>query len=286
MPAPKARPEAISDRNHWKPHAGSMIPKLPSSWCEEPVSAEPKQLARDLCEEFLEGLGPGDAGAVLRDLTEGASRGSTGGLLDDAEAVTFAASSLADLLIADAEGKLTEVADGTSESSKEVISKVEDGTSESSNVAMSKAEAPMSVPRPIATPARRKTGRTSQAENTVDDRKSGEKQRRLSAPSRPENGLLRAAGHTLQPSQQGQRVTVIGDGWGGPGADYEAVVTEADYSTFTVVAVSGPDAWKETHVLKEHCRLIAEAPQPPSVPSKCEETVRPLKARRLSRGSA
>jgi len=54
----------------------------------------------------------------------------------------------------------------------------------------------------------------------------------------------------------GCRVVVIGDGWGGPsatGTGYEAVVTEADNQTYTVVAVNGNAAWQETHVLQECC---------------------------------
>lgn len=64
---------------------------------------------------------------------------------------------------------------------------------------------------------------------------------------------LAATGHTLNPLQQGQRVAVIGDGWGGGEEGYEAVVTEADNFTFTVVAVSGNNTWTEFHVLRKHC---------------------------------
>lgn len=64
-----------------------------------------------------------------------------------------------------------------------------------------------------------------------------------------------SVGHTLQPDRQGQRISVIGDGWGGGKGGYEAVVIEADDYTYTVV----DDAWQETHVLKEHCVSIDDA---------------------------
>lgn len=66
-------------------------------------------------------------------------------------------------------------------------------------------------------------------------------------------------GHSLQPQQQGQRINVLGDGWGGNGPGYEAVVTEADHDTFTVIAVSGPELWRETHVRREFCTPVVEA---------------------------
>jgi len=65
----------------------------------------------------------------------------------------------------------------------------------------------------------------------------------------------KSMGHTLRPAQQGQRVLVSGDGWGGGGTSkYEAIVTEADDFTFTVVAVAG--SWAETHVLQKHCVAV------------------------------
>lgn len=69
----------------------------------------------------------------------------------------------------------------------------------------------------------------------------------------------RSTGHTLSPSAQGRHVAVVGDGWGGgaPGG-YEAIVTEADNKTFTVIAVNGDDAWKETHVLQDCCIMLSE----------------------------
>lgn len=72
---------------------------------------------------------------------------------------------------------------------------------------------------------------------------------------------LAAFGHTLRPPQQGQRVAVIGDGWGGTDcAGYEALVTEADYLTYTVVALGGPSPWAESHVLKSCCVLLDAPP--------------------------
>jgi len=67
-----------------------------------------------------------------------------------------------------------------------------------------------------------------------------------------------ALGHTLSPLQQGLRVAVLGDGWGSREGGYEAVVTEADHYTFTVIATSGKSLWAENHVLKEHCIFLAE----------------------------
>mmetsp|Transcript_113473 Transcript_113473/g.321104 ORF Transcript_113473/g.321104 Transcript_113473/m.321104 type:complete len:236 (-) Transcript_113473:60-767(-) len=62
------------------------------------------------------------------------------------------------------------------------------------------------------------------------------------------------------PEELGQHVAVVGDGWGGhatgclsdvAGAGgYEAIVTEADELTFTVVALG---SWEETHVLRSRC---------------------------------
>merc|ERR1712194_377573 len=74
---------------------------------------------------------------------------------------------------------------------------------------------------------------------------------------------LAAFGHTLRPPQQGQRVMVIGDGWGGDNQSsesYEALVTEADFLTYTVVALGGARPWSETHVLKSCCVLLADGP--------------------------
>jgi len=65
-------------------------------------------------------------------------------------------------------------------------------------------------------------------------------------------------GHTLSPLQQGQRVAVVGDGWGQclGKSGYEAIITEADDYTYTVVALSGDCPWSETHVLKQYCVLL------------------------------
>lgn len=52
------------------------------------------------------------------------------------------------------------------------------------------------------------------------------------------------------PKELGQRVAVAGDGWGNGEGGYEAVVTEADDLTFTVISVN---TWEETHVLRSCC---------------------------------
>jgi len=71
---------------------------------------------------------------------------------------------------------------------------------------------------------------------------------------------LARMGHTLRPAQMGQRVAVIGDGWGQGSSGYEALVTEADDYTYTVVALSGDSPWSETHVLKSCCVILDEGP--------------------------
>lgn len=98
------------------------------------------------------------------------------------------------------------------------------------------------------TPARRRRPRGSDDESAAKGRIAGE--------------TVDTIGHTLQPPQQGLRVAVVGDGWGGRNGGYEAVVTEADRFTFTVVATSGNNAWTESHVLKEHCIFLSEAAKP------------------------
>eukprot|EP00930_Biecheleria_cincta_P030818 TRINITY_DN21361_c0_g1_i1.p1 TRINITY_DN21361_c0_g1~~TRINITY_DN21361_c0_g1_i1.p1 ORF type:complete len:541 (-),score=133.82 TRINITY_DN21361_c0_g1_i1:406-1989(-) len=90
---------------------------------------------------------------------------------------------------------------------------------------------------------------------------------------------LSKLGHTLQPAQQGQRVQVHGDGWGGSGPGFDAIVTEADNSTFTVIVLSGADAWKETHVLQEHCHPVVDDDSSPVAG-------RVVKKRRVSAGKA
>lgn len=67
-------------------------------------------------------------------------------------------------------------------------------------------------------------------------------------------------GHTLRPKEMGQRIAVIGDGWGGGEGGYEAVVTEADNLTYTVVVLSGERQWEETHVLRKCCFPISSEP--------------------------
>merc|ERR1711862_415931 len=70
--------------------------------------------------------------------------------------------------------------------------------------------------------------------------------------SRSQTSVIRAAiGHTLKPAEQGSKILVEGDGWGGGKDFYEAIVTEADAHTFTVVRLEG--RWEESHVLREYC---------------------------------
>jgi len=78
-------------------------------------------------------------------------------------------------------------------------------------------------------------------------------------------------GHTLSPLQRGLRVAVIGDGWGqGLGkSGYEAIVTEADDFTYTVVALGGQCPWTETHVLKQYCVLLDRQVLPPRLEVAC-----------------
>eukprot|EP00747_Dinoflagellata_sp_TGD_P182289 gnl/TRDRNA2_/TRDRNA2_36483_c0_seq1.p1 gnl/TRDRNA2_/TRDRNA2_36483_c0~~gnl/TRDRNA2_/TRDRNA2_36483_c0_seq1.p1 ORF type:complete len:777 (-),score=128.17 gnl/TRDRNA2_/TRDRNA2_36483_c0_seq1:59-2347(-) len=69
-------------------------------------------------------------------------------------------------------------------------------------------------------------------------------------------------GHTLAPPERGTHVRVRGDGWGGTGDDYLAVVTESDQFTFTVIRVESATGkrWEETHVLREHCTRVDSEP--------------------------
>lgn len=97
----------------------------------------------------------------------------------------------------------------------------------------------------------------------------------LSTPSRASFGVADASTTSkasLNPRKMnkdvGIRVAVVGDGWGGivskVGGNggvggYEAVVTEADDLTFTVVAVG---CWEETHVLRACCIPVGEKDAP------------------------
>lgn len=145
-----------------------------------------------------------------------------------------------------------------------------------SSSAASSSGAPATVAN-VATPARRGRGASSKGQGASSSEKG---ERRVGVQrGRPAAGCsLKSAGHTLRPAQLGHRVAVVGDGWGGGSGGYEAVVTEADRHTFTVIAVSGPDAWKETHVLQDCCIPLAQKTkgnmQPP--------TPRPAKSRRLA----
>lgn len=71
-------------------------------------------------------------------------------------------------------------------------------------------------------------------------------------------GQSQLFGHELAPAERGRLVTVQGDGWGAGSGEMKARVIEADDYTFTVIFEAGPDKWKETHVLREHCRLIPD----------------------------
>jgi len=84
--------------------------------------------------------------------------------------------------------------------------------------------------------------------------------RACSSPMRSQatTALRTCLGHSLSPPELGRQVEVIGDGWGGGSSSYLATVTEADDLTFTVIRLSGPEAWQETHVLREHCHLVEE----------------------------
>lgn len=79
------------------------------------------------------------------------------------------------------------------------------------------------------------------------------------SPTVDEDSARKALGHELSPQERGQRVAVVGDGWGGGEGGYEAIVTEADESTFTVIPVTGDMQWQETHVLKQHCIGLCSA---------------------------
>lgn len=138
--------------------------------------------------------------------------------------------------------------------------------------------APAVTPRrPVATPARcggnvggrrrvaagtddgGNASTSSSAEKARMDRNSLAGRRRGSGDVVRRELTPRAAGHTLCPAVQGRHVAVVGDGWGGgvPGG-YEAIITEADHKTFTVIAVNGETAWHETHVLQECCIMLSE----------------------------
>merc|ERR1719296_171125 len=86
-------------------------------------------------------------------------------------------------------------------------------------------------------------------------------QPKAKAPARNQSSIIRSTiGHDLGPLEMGRTVKVRGDGWGAGTGEYEAIVTEADVLTFTVIRQQGVKNWEETHVLKEHCELVAEQP--------------------------
>jgi len=61
---------------------------------------------------------------------------------------------------------------------------------------------------------------------------------------------------TSQHKERGHCVAVIGDGWGSGDGGYQAIVTEADDLTFTVVIPDPAGRWEETHVLRSCCILL------------------------------
>jgi len=126
-------------------------------------------------------------------------------------------------------------------------------------VTVSRAESPASTPS-----SAKRAG--LEPASDYSSSKSGARRRRSKvaagpSTSRDSDFSLKAAGHTLRPDQLGCTVSVVGDGWGGGGeaVSYQAVVLEADDHTFTVVAVSGDEQWKEMHVLREHCISVDDA---------------------------
>eukprot|EP00931_Biecheleriopsis_adriatica_P068017 TRINITY_DN4206_c0_g1_i2.p1 TRINITY_DN4206_c0_g1~~TRINITY_DN4206_c0_g1_i2.p1 ORF type:complete len:341 (+),score=89.66 TRINITY_DN4206_c0_g1_i2:120-1142(+) len=97
-------------------------------------------------------------------------------------------------------------------------------------------------------------------------------------------------GHVLAPPEQGCLVRVHGDGWGGQaaGGDYLATVTESDPQVFTVVRRGDctGDSWEETHVLREHCTILARTESTCNVfLSSPDATLRPRKRQRTDRKS-
>merc|ERR1712060_425924 len=104
-------------------------------------------------------------------------------------------------------------------------------------------------------------------------------QQTATAEKGPDVSWLASVGHTTSPAQQGQRVAVVGDGWGSGTGGYEAMVTEADRLTFTVVAVND-SKWQEMHVLQEHCIPLAEKAFAPVAAQML--SARTSKVRRLS----
>lgn len=88
-----------------------------------------------------------------------------------------------------------------------------------------------------------------------DDDSSAKSRMQTGRPSSSQGPTASTLGHTLSPAQQGLRVAVVGDGWGGREGGYEALVTEADHYTFTVIH---KQSWIESHVLKENCIFLAE----------------------------
>jgi len=91
--------------------------------------------------------------------------------------------------------------------------------------------------------------------------------------------------HTLNPEMLGQRVTVIGDGWGGSGPNFIAIVTESSDRTFTVIA---EPRFEEREVLQKFCialSQVTDAIQKQDGRDTLVSRPRAAKRRRQSRGA-
>ncbi|CAJ1385932.1 unnamed protein product [Effrenium voratum] len=255
---PAAQTEAeVAPTQLWTP---GMIPLPPASWGDHDQALAETQVAetqaagtQDICEAFLEGLAPGDPDSMLRpkaDETSGVP--AIAAMLADAAEVLDATG---DRDIGMEQPANASEADTSEPKLDNLCQKVREA-----GLPLAKAEVKASS---SATPKRRLNGKTPPARPVATPARGRGRPSRPSVSSaeklkRPQK-LKELGGHTLQPRQQGCRVRVAGDGWGGPGDSYEAIITEADSSTFTVVAVSGPSTWKETHVLQDCC-VILETP--------------------------
>lgn len=106
---------------------------------------------------------------------------------------------------------------------------------------------------PVEQPVKRRrlTGKRPLASVNEADRQ--EINSRHSEPSAGSSPWRKALGHSLAPPERGLQVLVKGDGWGGGSGQFEALVTEADERSFTVIRTG---SWEETHVLREYCKLL------------------------------
>lgn len=119
-------------------------------------------------------------------------------------------------------------------------------------------------PRPVAQCRRRLTGKRP-APPGHDSSIAARARTAVASPARSRRSPVQGfVAKSFTPAELGEQVRVFGDGWGGGTGSYLATVTEGDNLTFTVIrtsvdptCTSGPDAWQETHVLQEHCQLVA-----------------------------